>query len=103
MPSHYTNDPEINEEIDETLARNLFRVDRAVRKLGYHGLTDEELRRAHQFAVQQTEEAIRASQPAPAPLPSVVPPGTPDYAIEGGLVNPRSNPQLREALRRRGM
>ena len=112
----------LNEQQQDILKRNFKRLDAMVKGfesgmgLPAQGLSPQELAQANAWATQQAEQAVQLAKagrlqqrtPRPArkavePLPSVVPPGTPEFAVEGGLVNPRSNPALREALRKRGL
>ena len=107
MPFHH-HDPKTQDAIKKQVKR----LDRAMHEMGMASMDPAEMRHAADRiaqgveAVKQRPPVRPAPSPQPripaAPLPSVVPPGTPEFAVEGGLLNPRSNPALREALRKRG-
>lgn len=96
MP-HFTGTPQHDQEIQEVIDRNLFRISQMVKAMGFNDLTDEELVRMRTFATQQAQEAIARSrqqrQPPQALLPSQIQPGdflNPRRFVEGGLINDSS-------------
>ena len=110
----YTDNPDIDAEIEQLVRKNLFRIDRFIASMGYAPLSKDELRSIYQFASTKARQAAQQAKTQQAnpnlatqgggahPLiqgPQAPP--VPSFAVEGGLVNDRSG-QGSTLLKRRG-
>lgn len=81
---------EQQDQVGESISRQLFRINKLVKELFGQELTDDEIRRAHGRITQGVSGAL---QPAPPAMPLQAPASRPiteaDLA-EGGYVNDRS-------------
>ena len=58
----YTDNPDVDAEIEQLVRKNLFRIDRFITSMGYAPLSKDELRSIYQFASSQARQAAQQAQ-----------------------------------------
>ena len=80
----YTDNPDIDAEIETLVRKNLFRIDRFIASMGYAPLSKDELRSIYQFASSQARQAAQQAKTQPANL-NIAPQGK-DFSFQNPLL-----------------